>query len=93
MSDQRNSREYQEYGGFCYIKMVKDAFYNIFFIVDSTMLYFLKYPLIGIRVQFLKTSKVKLDAEIPEPLFLSDPSHRVKVVAKHIFSIVNKSRA
>ena len=41
----------------------------------------------------MKTSKGKLDEEIPEPYFFSDPSHRVKAVAKHIFSVINKSRA
>ena len=83
------------------LKMVEDAFYNRYFIVDviigddndSTMRAVLKHPLIGVRVQFLKTSKGKLDEEIPEPSFLADPSHRVKVVYKHIFSIVNESRA
>ena len=39
------------------------------------------------------SSKEKLDGEIPEPSFLADLSHHVKVVAKHIFSIVNESRA
>ena len=41
----------------------------------------------------MKSSKVKLDEEISEPSFLADNSHRLKVVAKHIFSIVNKSRS
>ena len=40
----------------------------------------------------MKSSKGNLDGEIPEPSFLADPSYRVKVVDKHIFSIVNKSR-
>ena len=40
----------------------------------------------------MKSSKGKLDDEIPDPPFLADPSHRVKSVDKHIFSIVNKSR-
>ena len=76
------------------LKMVEDAFYNRFFIVDvivsdddSTMRVFLKHTLIGVRGQVLNTPKGKLDEEIPEPSFLSDPPHRVKVVAKHIFSI------
>ena len=82
------------------LKMVEDAFYNRFFIVEvivsedgSTMQAVLKHPLIGVRGQVLKTSKVKLDEETPEPSFLADPSHRVKVVAKHIFSIVKKRSA
>ena len=81
-------------------KMVEDAFYNRFFIVDiivsdkdSTIQAVLKHPLIGVRGQVLKISKGKLYEEIPGPSFLSDPSHRVKVVPKHIFSIVNESRA
>ena len=82
------------------LKMVEYDFYNQFFIVDfivcdngSTIRAVLKHPLIGDRVQVLKTSKGKLDEEIPEPSFLADPSHRVKVVAKHIFSIVNERSA
>ena len=80
--------------------MVEDAFYNRFFIVDvivsdddSTMRAVLKHPLIGVQGQVLKTSKVKIDEEISEPYFLADPFHRVKVVAKHIFSIVNERSA
>ena len=79
--------------------MVEDALYNCFFIIyfivsddDSTMRAVLKHPSKGARGQVLKTSKGKIDEEIPEPSFLADPSHSVKVVAKHIFSIVNKSR-
>ena len=81
------------------LKMVEDALYNRDFIVDVTVSdddsivrAVLKHPLIGVRGQVLKTSKGKLDEKIPEPSFLADPSHRVKIVAKHIFSIVNKSR-
>ena len=78
------------------LKMAEDAFYNNFFIIDvfdhdddSTMRAVLKNPSKGVRGQVMKSYKVKLDGEIPEPSFLADPSHRVKVVAKHIFSIVN----
>ena len=70
------------------LNMVEDAFYNHFFIIydvvsddDSTMLTVLKHPSIGARGQVLKSSKGKLDEEIPEPSFLADPSHRMKVVA------------
>ena len=80
--------------------MVEDAFYNRFFINDaivgndnSTMRAALKHPSIGVRGQVLKTFKGKFDEKTPEPSFLADPSHRVKVVSKHIFSIVNESRA
>ena len=82
------------------LKMLEDAFYNRFFIVDliviyggSTMRSMLNHPLIGVQGQVLKKSKGRLDEEIPEPSFLADPSHRVKVVANHIFSIVNESRS
>ena len=82
------------------LKMVEDAYYNRFFIInvivsddDSTMLAVLKHPSIGVRGQVIKTPKGKLDMQIPEPSFISEPSHRIKVVAKHIFYIVNKSRA
>ena len=57
------------------LKMVEDAFYNRFFIVDvivsdndSTMRVVLKHPFIGVRGQVLKTSKVKIDEEISEPI-------------------------
>ena len=82
------------------LKMVEDAFYNRAFIVDvivsdddSTMQAALNHPLVGVWGQVLNTSNEKLDEEIPETSFLAYPSHRVKVVDKHIFSIVNESRA
>ena len=81
------------------LKMVEDAFYNRFFIIDvivsddyRTMRAVLKHPSKGARGQFLNSPKGKLDTEIPDPSFLADPSHRVKVIAKHIFSIVNEIR-
>ena len=81
------------------LKMVEYVFYNRSFIIDviiseddSTMQAVLKHPSIDARGQVMKSSKVKLDEEIPYPPFLVDPSHCVKVVAKHIFSIVNESR-
>ena len=52
----------------------------------------LKHPSIGDWGQVLKSSKGKRDEEILEPSFLADISPRVKVVAKHIFSIVSKTR-
>ena len=77
------------------LKMVEDVLYNRFFIIDvivrndyRTMRAVFKHPSKGARGRFLKSSKGKLDEEIQEPYFLADPSHRVKVVAKHIFSIV-----
>ena len=79
--------------------MLEDAFYNNLFIIDAivsdndrTMQDVLKHPYIGVQGQYLKESKGKLDEEIPDTSFLADPSHRVEVVAKQIFSIVNKSR-
>ena len=81
------------------LKMVEDAFYNCFFIIDvifsdddSTMRAVLKFPSKSSRGQVLKSSKEKLHEDIPETSFLADPSHRMKVVAKQIFSIVNESR-
>ena len=80
--------------------MVEDAFYDRFFIVDvivsdndSTMRAVLKHSSIGVRGQVMNTSKGKLDEVTPEPSFLVHPPHRVEVVANHIFSIVNESRA
>ena len=73
------------------LKMVEDALYNRYFIVDvivseneSTMRAMLKHPLIIVWGQGLKTSKGKLDEEISEPSFIADPYHSLKVVAKHI---------
>ena len=81
------------------LNMVEDAFYNRFLIIhvtvsddDSTIQAVLKNPSKGSRGQVLKSSKEKLHEDIPEPSFLADSSHRVKVVAKHIFSIVKESR-
>ena len=81
------------------LKMVEDAFYNRFIIIDvivsdddSTMRAVLKHPSKSDRGHVLKSSKGKLHTDIPEPSFLADPSQRVKVVAKQIFSIVNESR-
>ena len=80
--------------------MVEDALYNHFFIIDviiadneSKMQDVLKHPSKGAQGKFLKSLKIKLDEEIPEPSFLAYPSYRVKVVAKHIFSIVNEIKA
>ena len=80
--------------------MVGYAYYNRFFIInvivsndETTMYSVLKHPSIGVRGQVLKTSKGKLDVQIPEPSFLADPSHHIKVVSKHIFYIVNDSKA
>ena len=79
--------------------MVEDAFYNHFFIFDVIVIdddikirAVLNHPSIGVQGKVLKSSKGKLDEEIPEPSFLADPSHRVKVVSKHIFSVVKKVR-
>ena len=81
------------------LKMVEDALYNCFFTIDSissgddsTMRAVLKHPSKGARGKVLNPSKVKLYEEIPYPSLLIDPFHRVNVVAKYIFSIVNKSR-
>ena len=81
------------------LKMVEDALYNRFFIIDfivsddgSTMRAVLKHPSIGVRGQVLKSSKGKIDEEIPDPSLLADTSNCVKVVAKHIFSTANESR-
>ena len=81
------------------LKMVEDAFLNRFFVIDiivsdddSTMRAVLKHTSKCAQGQVLKSSKGKLHEDIPELSFLTDPSHCVKEVAKHIFSIVNESR-
>ena len=78
------------------LKMTEDAFYNHSSIIDvivsdndRTMRDVLKHPSKGARDKVLKSYKGKLDKEIPDPSLLADPSHRAKIVAKHIFYIVN----
>ena len=68
------------------LKMVEDALYNCFFIIhvivsnnDSTMRTVLKHPLIGVRGKVMKSSEGKND---------EGTSLCVKLVAKHIFSMV-----
>ena len=70
------------------LKMVEDAFLNRFFIIDvivsnddNTMQSVLKYQSKVARGEVLKSLKGKLHEDIPEPSFLADPSHLVKVVA------------
>ena len=82
------------------LKMVEDALYNKFIIIDvivrfndRKIKFVIKHPSKCAQGQVLKSSKGKLDEEITDPPFLADHSHRVKVVAKQIFFIVNKSRA
>ena len=53
----------------------------------------LNHPSKSTQGKVLKSSKGKLDEEVPEPSFFADPYHHVNVVAKHIFSIVSKIRA
>ena len=81
-------------------KMAEDALYNFFFIIDvividnnRTMQAVFNNLSKGARGQVLKSSKEKLHTEIPELSFPADTSHRVKVVAKHIFSIVNNCKS
>ena len=82
------------------LNMVEDALYSCFFIIyvivsndNITIQAVLKHTSKGDQGQVMKLSKLKIDEEIPEPSFLADPSHQVKVVAKQIFSIVKKIRA
>ena len=78
------------------LKMVEYEFRYFCFIIDaivssknSTVQAMIKHPSICVQGQVLKSSKGKLDNEIPVPSLLEDPSHNVKVVANHIFYIVN----
>ena len=80
--------------------MVEDAFFNFSFVIDVfvrnndiKMRAVLKHPSKFSIGHVLSSSKVKLDEYIPEPYFSADPSHRMKVVYKHIFSIVKTNRA
>ena len=77
--------------------MAEELFYNRFFVIyvifsdyESTMQALTKHISIDNRGQVLKSSKEKLDEEILESSFLSDPSRRVKVLANHIFPMSTK---
>ena len=79
------------------LQMVVDAFNNRGFIVsvivsddDSTMKACLKHRKLKADGKQYKSDKGRLDVHIPEPLFLADPSHRVKVVAKAFFLMLKK---
>ena len=68
------------------MKMVEDAFLNCFFVIDiivsdddSTIRAMLKHPPKGARGQVLKSSKGKLHEDIPDPYFLVEPSHRMRI--------------
>ena len=82
------------------LKMLEDTLLDICFIIDAiisgddiTMRAVPKHPSIGAQGQVLESSKVKLFEEISVISFLAYPFHRVKVVSKHIFSIVNDVKA
>ena len=53
----------------------------------------LKDTSIGARVQVRKSSKGKINKEIPVPSFFAGPTHLVKVVENHIFFVVNYGKA
>ena len=81
------------------LKMAEDAFYNCFFIIDfifsdddRTMRAVLKHKSKGATGQVMKSYKGKLDEEIPDPSFLTDNFHCMKVLYKHIFSIFDEIR-
>ena len=80
--------------------MVEDQFHHHYFIIDvkvgnddRTMRAVLKNPSRCARGQFLKSSKIKHDEEIPVLSFLVDISHCVNVVDKHIYSITLYGKA
>ena len=80
------------------LKMVEDAFYNLFSIIDvifrndgSTIRAVIKHPYKGAQVQVMKSSKVKLDEEISELSFLADPPQLREGCRKaHIFHCQKK---
>jgi hypothetical protein len=45
------------------------------------------------RKSYAKADKGELPAHIPEPTFLADPNHRVKVIGKKVFALVQKPKA
>ena len=81
------------------MKMVEDAFHQHCFIIGvivsddvNTMRDMIKHPSRGARGQVMNSFKGKIDEEIQVPSLLVDPSHLVKVVDKHTFSIVNNGK-
>ena len=82
------------------MKMAEDALCHICFIIaviisnnDSTIRAVLKHPSIDARGQVMNSSKIKIDEEIPAPSFFADTLYCMKVVSKHIFSIVSGGKA
>ena len=82
------------------MNMIEDASHYCCFIIDFivrndeiTIHCVLKHPSIGARGQVLKSSKGKLDEEIPVPSLLAYPSHCVKVFARQIFYVVDNGKA
>ena len=80
--------------------MVEYVFLHSYFITYftvgdnySTIQTVLKHTSRGSQGQVLNSSKGKLDDEIPVPSLLAYPSHRVKVVYRHIFFISNNGKA
>ena len=80
--------------------MIEDAFRHHCFIIcvvlgdnNSTTRAVIKHPSKGAQGQVLKSSKGKVDKKISVPYFLADPSYRLKVVVKKIFSIVNNGKS
>ena len=53
----------------------------------------IKHLSISSQGQVLKSSKGKIDEEIPVPSFLEDTSYHVKIFSKHIFFIVNDGKS
>ena len=81
------------------MNMEEDAYRDCCFIIDvivsnddSTIQTVLNRPWIGDQGQVMKSSKGKLDVEIPVPYLLADNSHSVKIVANHIFYILNDDK-
>ena len=59
----------------------------------STIQDVLKNPVRGAWGQMLNSSKGKYGKEIPPPSFFIDTFHKVKVVAKYLFGVVNYGEA
>ena len=79
------------------LKMVEDALYNRFLIIDIidsnygiTMRDMLKNTSKGAQDQVMKESKVKLDEEIPKPSFLADGLLKFQMIISFPF-LLNKN--
>ena len=82
------------------INMAKNSYHHHYFITDViisddniTMKDVINHPRRIDWIQVMNKYKGNYFEEIPLPYFLADPSHKMKVVTKHVFIIENYGKA